>query len=288
MAGYTDAGGALQALVLGAAARDHVRGRPHPVPGGVVFHAGVALARLGAKVRVVTRLRQADAAWILSPLVAEGVETCALESRQTTTYALDYGGPLDAHELRETSDPLGLDEVPVAWRQADVIQLGPLHRRDLQPGIARGLSGLIGLDIQGLVREAHPGGTRVAPNPELPAFLENVDIVQASEPELEAVLEGGSAEDFARRHAIDELIVTRGERGVTVIESGRSTSVAGVRARGSERIGAGDVFFAAYLLLRGQGREPVRAAAGACRVAVSKIDHGLVPKGTRLEDLCGV
>lgn len=279
--------GPLRALVIGAITRDFIAGRPGPVPGGVVLHAGLALARLGAQVRVATRVREEDAALLLAPLAAEGIETCALPSAHTTTYTLDYRGALDAHELEQTSDPVRAEDIPTEWREADVIQLGPLHRGDLDPEVAGVLSGLVGLDIQGLVREAGPEGTREGPNPKLGAYLQQVDVVQASEPELRAVLAGESPERFSHRHALAELLVTHGARGVTVISGGETIEVPAVPTAGSDTVGAGDVFFAAYLFLRARGRPPVEAARGASAVVAAKIEHGGVPKGMRAEDACG-
>jgi sugar/nucleoside kinase (ribokinase family) len=52
-------------------------------------------------------------------------------------------------------------------------------------------------------------------------------------------------------------------------------------------VGAGDVFLAAYLLLRVRGRGPLEAARGAARVAALKVAHGEVPRDVRVEDLAG-
>src|SRR5262245_44734012 len=77
------------ALVLGAITRDLEAGQP-AVAGGVVPYAGRAFAALGARTRVVTRVRDADAAELLAPLRAAGVDVHALPSAETTTYANDY------------------------------------------------------------------------------------------------------------------------------------------------------------------------------------------------------
>jgi sugar/nucleoside kinase (ribokinase family) len=113
------------ALVLGAVTRDLERdsaSRTRAAPGGVVHYAGLALRALGATTRVVTRVRADDARELLAPLHAAGVELCALPSRATTTYANDYAGAEDQHELLASSDPLGSEDVPAAWRRADVFR----------------------------------------------------------------------------------------------------------------------------------------------------------------------
>jgi sugar/nucleoside kinase (ribokinase family) len=267
-------------LVVGAVTRDlDLRDeRAAAVPGGVVVHAGTALARLGARVRIVTRVRPDDQAALLAPLVAEGVEVRALPSAATTTYANDYAGRATRHELRATSDPIGPDDVPADWRVADVVQLGPLHPADDAPETAAALRGLRGLDVQGLVRWPEPGGTRLGPNSRLPAFLACADVVQASEEELAPVLDGESLDRFVARHGVRELVVTRGARGATVVASGRTHDVAAVPAPGGVRVGAGDVHLAVYLLLRVRGRDPVRAARGAAAVVARRMAGGAVPR----------
>jgi sugar/nucleoside kinase (ribokinase family) len=122
----------LTALVLGAVTRDVDPGGA-TAPGGVVHYAGLAFAALGARTRVVTRARPEDAAELLAKLRAARVETRAWPSRETTTYANDYSGSEDLHELLQTSDPITPADLPEDWRRADAIHLGPLHRRISRP-----------------------------------------------------------------------------------------------------------------------------------------------------------
>lgn len=263
------------ALVLGAVTRDETlepAGNRLVAPGGVVTYAGTALARLGARARVVTRLHERDRDALVGPLRAEGVDVHALDSRHTTTYSLDYSGDSDMHELLATSDPITADDVPPEWRTADLVQLGPLHRRDLLPEAVAPLSGFTGLDVQGLVRE--PKGTD-----DLPKLLGHVDVMQVSEEELGALLEGESLEGFAARFGLAEVLVTRGARGASLITPDARHEVPAPRSSGRHRVGAGDVFLACYLLQRVRGSEPRAAAIFAARACAEKVDSGQVPKG---------
>lgn len=272
----------LSALVVGSITRDFIAGEAHPLPGGVVFHAGCALARLGARVRVVTRVRAVDAPALVGPLDAEQVETLALDSRETTTYGLDYRGAVDAHELLAASDPIRAEDIPEAWRRADLVHLGPLHRDDLDPDVPAVFEGLVGLDVQGLVRVPGERGTQVAPPRELDRYLSGVGVLKASEHELPVLLDGGDAEAFRRRHAISELLVTHGARGCTLITADGVREIPALAGAGSATVGAGDVFLAAYLLLRSAGRDPLAAAREATVITAAKIRHGQVPKGLPL------
>jgi sugar/nucleoside kinase (ribokinase family) len=271
----------ITALVVGSITRDREAfgGEIRERPGGVVYYAGLALTRLGARTRVVTRVRSDDAAELLGPLHAEGIETAPLPSTCTTTYLNDYTGERDLHQLEATSDPISANDIPPAWREADLIHLGPLHRRDLLPDVPAALRGFKGIDLQGLARERGPRGTRLAPFPALAGFLGDVDAVQASHEELDVLLEGDTLERFARRYAIRELIVTRGARGAWLLAEGRRIEVPARFARRAHPVGAGDVFLASYLFLRVGGCDPVAAARGAAQVCAEKLERGEVPKG---------
>jgi sugar/nucleoside kinase (ribokinase family) len=270
----------LLVLLVGSVSRDleEQRDRTLERPGGTVHYAGRALLRLGARVRVVTRVHPDDQS-LLDPLRREGAEVHALESPRTTTYRNDYSGPVDLHELLAASDPISLRDVPVAWRDSDVVQLGPLHAHDIEPDFSELGDGLIGLDLQGLVRQAHPQGTRLEPNADLARFLAGVRVVQASESELSAALEGASIEQFVERHSIPEMIVTRGARGALVLCSGQRFDVPTRPVQGVHRVGSGDVFLASYLFFRASGRPPPDASVAAGEVCAVRIEKGEVPRG---------
>lgn len=271
------------ALVVGALSRDvslH-RGSARELPeqpGGVVHHAGLAFARLGGRTRVVTRSRPDDSTALLRPLRGAGVEVRCLPSERTTCYANDYSGAVDRHRLLAVSDPIRAQDVPEDWRESTCIQLGPLHRSDLEPEVAAVCRGLRGLDVQGLVRVATAGDIRLLPHPEMHRFLEHVEVVQASQTELPALLDGDSLERFVRRHAVREMLVTRGLQGATVMVGGHEKHVAVTPVQGGFRIGAGDVFLAAYLFLRATGRDPVEAGQGAAEICGARIRTGRVPR----------
>jgi len=264
-------------VVLGSLSRDLDLAAPAlpPRPGGTVVYAARALARLGVAVRVVTRVAPADADTLVAPLHAAGVAVAWRPSRATTTYANDYRPTVERHELRAASDPLAADDVPAAWRDADVVQLGPLHHDDLRPGVAAGMRGLRGLDLQGLVRG--PGGS-AAVVPELDAHLAGLDVVQASVHELPIAAGDATADAFRRRHGIGELVVTRGARGAIIVGAAGTTEIAAVPVEDARNpTGAGDVFFAVYLLARRLGHELAAAGALAARAAAAHVRDGVLP-----------
>ncbi len=277
--------------MLGAISRDLIfRKRDAPelpeTPGGVVHYAGLAFARLGAQTRVVTRAAAADQSGLLAPLRAAGVVVRCLPSACTTCYANDYSGEVDRHRLLSVSDQIRAEDVPADWRAAACVQLGPLHREDLHPDVAAECRGLRGLDVQGLVRLQTEHATRLAPHPELPRYLEHVDVLQASETELPALLDGDTLERFVRRFDVREMLITRGIRGATVIAGGHEKHVSAAPVQGGFKIGAGDVFLAAYLFLRARGgHDPVEAGQAAAAICGARIRTGEVPVTPAPEDL---
>ncbi len=272
----------LSALVLGAVTRDVEPGGGSS-PGGVVHYAGLALAALGAGTRVVTRCREEDARELLAPLRAAGIETLALASRETTTYANDYTGSEDQHELLAASDPIAPADLPAEWRRADAIHLGPLHRRDLLPETLAVLRGRVGIDLQGLARRSSAAGTELAANAELKDFLAHVSVAKAAEEEIAVLLEGKSLEEFRRQFGLEELLVTRGARGALLVTRSGVDAIQAVTARRRFPTGAGDVFLAAYLFARAASHEPRRAAELAARASAAQIEHGRLPAGFSLE-----
>lgn len=279
----------ILAGVVGSASRD-VAPDGRTTPGGVVHHAGLALARLGARTRVLTRVRGEDAHELLAALERAGVRVTALESANTTVCANDYEGEVDRHELLSVSDTLSAQDVPRVggWRELALVQLGPLHRDDLAPGIARPFTGLVGLDTQGLLRERGPEGTRLRPLADVGKWFDGVAIAKASEVELPVLLDGQVPSRFLAATGVRELVVTRGPRGASVITAAGQIDVPALSAKRRHPVGAGDVFLAAYLFARVRGL-PAEAAAGlASRASAAKIETGQVARELGTGDGSGV
>lgn len=265
------------ALVVGSVSRDLLAGGGS-APGGVVHWAGLALLRLGARVRVLTRAAEVDDA-LLDPLRSAGAEVRRLPSAATTTCRSAYGPRGDRHELWACSDPLRAADLPRAWREADLVQLGPLHPRDLAPGFALGLGGVVGLDVQGLVRVGRGPATRLAPARGLAEQLAGVAVLKASQAELPFALQGSELpEALLARHGLRELLITRGARGALLVTRGARTGFPAHARRARHLVGAGDVFLAAYLFGRALGRSPRESARLASRASAAKIEAGELPE----------
>src|SRR5688500_7391936 len=75
-------------LLIGHLTRDHIRiaGRSVSTPGGTVHYAGVAYARLGVDVSVLTKLAPEDAAELTAPLRSAGCRVHVAPSSTSTQF----------------------------------------------------------------------------------------------------------------------------------------------------------------------------------------------------------
>jgi sugar/nucleoside kinase (ribokinase family) len=267
----------VRALVIGAVSRDRHLGQRDRAdrPGGVATYAGLAWARLGARTRVLTRVAPADVPWLLASLEAAGAEVMALPSAATTVCANDYDGPTDRHVLLSTSDPVTAADVPEAWRDAHVVQLGPLHPDDIDPAVPSVLRGRVAIDLQGVLR-ALPG--RPAPTIDaLEPWLRAADVVQVSQDETAWLGHRHDPAALCRAYGVSEFLITRGALGAEVVTAAGGRRVATEPVDGGDPTGAGDVFLAGYLFARETGAEPLEAARRACALAAAHVAAGAAP-----------
>jgi sugar/nucleoside kinase (ribokinase family) len=233
------------------------------VPGGSAWYAARALAALGARPRLFT------AAGADFPRAAlAGIEAEVVPSPATTVFENAYGAcGARTQRVLSAATPLDAARLPPAWRGPDVLHLAPVLG-ELDVGAFAAASGarLVGLGVQGLVRDVRPDGA-VAPRPwePEPAALAGVHAAVVGEDDVR-----GQRDLVARlAAAVPVVAFTHGARGCEVIVRGQ-TRVVGVHpAREVDPTGAGDVFAAALLLALARGEDPVDAARlGAAAASV--------------------
>jgi sugar/nucleoside kinase (ribokinase family) len=233
------------------------------LPGGPAWYAARALAALGATPRLLT----AAAADFPREALA-GIEAEILRSPATTVFANAYG-PDGARTQRVLSEapPLDPARLPPAWGAPDALLLAPVLGEIDVPAFAAAVGArLVGLGVQGLVREVRPGGA-VVPRPWGfdPAALAGVDAAVLGEDDVR-----GQGDLVARlAAAVPVVVFTHGARGCDVLARGRATHVGVYPVREADPTGAGDVFAAALLLALARGDDPVAAARlGAAAASV--------------------
>jgi sugar/nucleoside kinase (ribokinase family) len=238
--------------------------------GGTAYYASNAYARLGASVRIVSRLASADEVWARGQLPAE-IDLRASPSPVTTRFENRYRDD----QRTQLAGPLAapIDYFPELVADADWIHLGPLHPQDLHLDWYHASLAPRGLDVQGLVRQVQHG--RVIPRAAtaLASCLSALRWLKAGLDEWRLVL---AALDCTETECIarlrdTEVVRTEGRNGGAVLAAnarGFSWRPAPV-VDGVDPTGAGDVFFAAYLYHRAGRGVPAQDASEAAARWVS-------------------
>ena len=222
--------------------------------GGVTTYAGLTFQRYGVATVVVSNVAPQDAA-LLDRFFQEQIRFCNGVTAQTT-YFINYNDGDDRRqELPSIASPITFAQIAAVANSASLLHLGPLFPDDIAPDALQQLDALdlfISLDLQGYVRQRKHGVVVPVASPELAQALRIANIVKASEEELALVLEyeQASLPQLQQRYQIQEMLVTHGSRGGIVRTlSGEEVRYAAYPVTQTiDTTGAGDVFFAAYLV----------------------------------------
>lgn len=262
-------------VIVGSLTRDHIlfAGRQLDATGGVLWHAGQALAALGTPVIVVTRTAPGDRT-LLNPLIEAGVHVVWEPAGHTTTLVLSYDAANPDHrtlEVETLAEPIRGSSLSESLEGAHTLYLGPVHRRDLGTdcigAIRQQAPARVALDVQGLVRRQ--SGRRLVPgcSPDIDEWLAVTDVLKAGEEEARTLLAAtipdrttmpvgcpaeGLLEALAGRLPGREIVMTCGLGGAWTWHAGTITHTPAQAVPG-DPTGAGDRFFAAYLARREAG-----------------------------------
>lgn len=245
--------------------------------GGAVAYAGLAAARLGVRVGVVTSARPRPHLGSLLP----GVALHLRPAPQDTVFE-NRPGPEGRRSQRLLSRALSLGpaDVPPEWRPAPLALLAPVAR-EVAPSTALAFPrARLALAPQGWLRswDALPGPVRPAHWPEAPALLRRCALAVVSEEDLpDPALE----REWARLCPL--LVVTRGPRGATLYLGGEARPLPPFPARQEvDPTGAGDVFACAFLVRWWETGDPLEAGRFASCAAALKVEgEGLEGVPTR-------
>lgn len=248
---------------LGHLTRDVIAGA-EARPGGGVFYATRALARLGADAHVEASCSAEHRPLLLPPLAAFGLPVTWHESSTTTAYRFHYEGDRRIMSQRAIGDPWTPERAVAAARDAVWIDVCALTRTDFPPGTLEALATdgrrLI-VDVQGLVRTATVGPLRT--DPHIGDVLRYIDVLKLNDEEAETLV-GSAAPEKLRDLGVPEAILTLGSQGAWVVTPDLVEHVPAVPVEGSvDPTGAGDSFSVAYVHARVRGADPVEAASAA-------------------------
>lgn len=252
---------------LGHITRDVVDGA-EPRPGGGVFYAARALARLGADAHVEASCSAEHRPTFVPQIEAFGLPTTWHESSTTTAYSFHYEGDRRIMWQDAVGDPWTPEQAVTAAADALWIDVCALTRTDFPDETLAALAAdgrQLLVDLQGLVRTATIGPLHT--DEHIGDVLRHVEVLKLNDEE--AVTLVGSAEPARLLDlGVPEVILTLGSQGAWVVTPELVEHVPAVPVTGEvDPTGAGDTYSVTYIVQRSAGAEPVEAA----RVAAATV-----------------
>ncbi len=254
--------------------------------GGVVTYGGLTFQRLGVETAVVTNIA-ANHRGLLDVLAAEGLAVHVGTSRLTTRFVNEARGDWREQLMPEAAAPITAGQVKPLLSEVRHVHAGPLHPDDIEPQAMTLMAEskkLVSLDVQGYLRRTENDRIVPAVSAGLEGALRSAHIIKADEEELTLMLDHFrlSLPGFLQRFRIDEAVITRGSRGASVwtrAGEGYHFGAETVR-RPVSTVGAGDVFFAAYLVAHVYRKLGIdMAAMFAAGVAAKQVSGKHLPPG---------
>jgi sugar/nucleoside kinase (ribokinase family) len=239
--------------VIGSVTIDTVEhgGRSICQLGGVTTYAGLTFRRHGVDTYIVSNVAEGDRA-VLDILTNEGISLC-VGNTKTTTHFINHVD--DYYRWQEM--PHSAEQIERLMNSFDHIHVGALHPDDISQDALTFLSTtkmFISMDVQGFVRYREQDRIINGVSEMLPIALSMSRFVKADETELETILRAYkmNCTELMQAFDIEEIVVTRGSRGGCARDSTGHEAHYQAKPVGfiQGTVGAGDVFFAAYLIHR--------------------------------------
>ena len=260
-------------LVLGHVSKDLLPGDGGARAGGTATYSAIAAQRLGLQAAVVTSMAQEDEG-LLREAREEGVWIHAVPSDQTTTFLNVYDSEGRRTQLlKGRADVIEWSDVPIDWRGASIVHLGPVAQELSADLPARFPYGLLGITPQGWLRTWDAAGHVGQSAWPVPEALRNLPA------NAFLVL---SVEDLAYRQELVEsyielaplVAITAGadEAGLYGGRGRKRAAVPAVAADVLDLTGAGDVFATALLVRYRETGDPEEAARFAHAAAACSIE----------------
>jgi sugar/nucleoside kinase (ribokinase family) len=256
-------------LLIGHVAHDETP--TGPKLGGTVSYSGSAAAAVGANVAIVTSAQPDDV--VLAELPANA-QLHLIPAEKSTVFINTYVGDVRRQEMPSRAKLLSFDDVPEAWRNAEIIHLGPLDD-EVNPDFVRiNPASLVVATAQGWMRSWDDKGI-ISPK----AWADADRLL----PVLDAVV--FSEEDIHRDTALEThyaalaklLVVTRAANGSTVYQTGKAPlNFPAPHVQVVDATGAGVVFAGVFFVMYQRTSSVERAAEAATQLAsISVTRRGL-------------
>lgn len=233
-------------------------------PGGTVTFAARTARAFDLNVAVVT---SAAPDFDLSAALPE-IAIHRLPSTLTTTFENQYQDGNRRQLLHAVAAPIGLADVPPAWKRSAIIHLGPVAQ-EVDPALMQCFPGaFVGVTPQGWLRRwdehgrVHPCVWQEAQQwlPHLSAIVLSIEDVGGDEALVAA---------WARQARV--LVVTRGAHGATLYVDSTPQHIPAPQVVEVDPTGAGDIFAAAFFIHLHRTQDPLLAAHLATRLAADSV-----------------
>lgn len=232
-----------------------------PILGGTVSYSSYTAAAFGCKVGVLTSAKPGEP--LLRDLPQSAVVICK-PSRHTTTFENLYEGGARTQYMYHRAETLTVEDVPLAWRQAHLVHLGPIAYETAPELIDVFPESRILVTPQGYMRRREPGGlVRLRDWPAAEKVLPRTALTVLSE---EDIRHDPQLEQYFASLA-PVLVVTRAENGCTVYENGRSYDVPTTPVTPVDPTGAGDIFSTTLMIAWDRTGDLMRAVRIAHEIA---------------------
>lgn len=232
-------------------------------PGGAALYAAITAHRLGLSAAILTSHADDFPLERLPPRI----EVVSLPAPATTRFEHRPGEGSRAMRVTATARPLGVDDVPEDWREADIVMLAPVMG-EVDPRVLGVFSAeCAGTAAQGYLRRLEAGGrVSVQPWADPTVVLNGAQAVFVSREDVAGDVTD-AVEWFQR---VPLGVITDARRGADLYVNGERYGVRPHRVREVDPTGAGDVFAAAFMVeYHRQGDPWEAAAAAACAAALS-------------------
>jgi hypothetical protein len=247
--------------------------------GGTVTFAAVQAHRLGKRVGVVTRTA-GDLGLDTRMAFAEVIDP---GSAATTSFENTYHEGQRKQRVVTRGEPLRADDVPMAWRDAPIVLVGPVLGEapaDFAGAFSEG--SLVGVSAQGWLRELDADGNVRKADWSGAPFWQGADVVFVSDEDLDgdtAMLDRWCAE--ARI-----VVMTRSRQGARVWAEGGWREIDAFPEDEVDPTGAGDTFATAFLIRlheTGDLAEATRFGGAAASVSVGGVGAAAMPERAEIE-----
>jgi sugar/nucleoside kinase (ribokinase family) len=251
-------------LLLGHFTRD-VLPDGTTAPGGTSLYASYAAQRLGRHVAVVSAPAE------LPPDLLETIAVAFHNSPTPPTFENQYTPQGRRQILHAASLPITLANIPIEWRTAPIVHLGPVLGETPEELAYAFPNALLGVTPQGWMRAWGPDlPGLVAYRPWRPAeqLLQRIDALVLSIEDVKG--DEALVASWARHCRL--VALTHGANGATLFIAGQPYHVDAFPATERDPTGAGDVFAAALLVRLHETGDPLDAARFAACVAAGSVE----------------